>query len=907
MEKNYNDIENALSKRYNGLLSAVSSPDALLLSETVKERRKENKNDQSRSSGPAAYWLAAALTLVLTVGVTLFGIKMLNTLGTSAGTDTITAAETTGAEDTVRRMIIKAKTYVFGEETNNIDLNGSVREFEVVVSFENVSDLKSASLKISWEKPGLTLKNAEYMVNGLTNTPDKPWSEVQNSYVFNWLALDAKDEIKSRTKFVKLTFRGSDDIKPGTVVIKIEPDQSNIFDSNSNDVPYTLESETVYFDFLHYTLPDTADHSTKEPDPDPDTYYPEYLIVSDDNEEIQVKAYEESADGATDVSVLRYDGSKIKPEFSGITVIEGVIVEKIGIKADGVPGDYYENYINDYLETKNTGVYRFVVSYEITNNGISERWEYPFDVEVWIKSDTTDPDPETTTVEETTTAPETTVPEETTAPEETTTAEETTDPADTTAPQPDDIMNYLEFKIVDPKEDESNLLISQYGTEKFAQLTGIKECSFESVVIPSEYNGYPVKSVTGWYDDDLFMNIKGLTYVEFPDSVIYIEHTLRMFKGNKTLTAVKLPKNLKKISEDLFYGCESLRTVTMPETLETIGKNAFNGCKNLRIDTVPSTVKTIGGGAFTNCPKITKFTVPEGVLNLGGGAFQYCSNLKEITLPDTLMAIGGECFCSTSIKSIVIPQNKDYPEAPTLGESLFAGCSVLEHVQLPDGLTSIPWQMFSSCARLKELDLPLSVEYVDISAFNNSGIKKIKLGKYVHTIVNSKTKVTDLSKIGIEIELDPDSKYIAVENNIIIPIYDRYTIIGATPESVYGNELDCFVDYLSDSVKNKYTRKFYSEMTDEYKASLNLPENYESMPFEELYNYISWLKPAKDDAEFSLDRIRLSNLRCVLTGGREAEVWFYVSDGLNHNYEVGLNVRRNDEIWQIVSVKNIKL
>ena len=256
MGKNYNDIENVLSKRYNGLLSAVSSPDAVERAKTVNKEYKEKEKtgffDFFRR--PAMQCAGAILAAVLVCGGTYLGIMKLSSLnsGNSAGTNTSTAAETTGAEDTVRRMIIKAKTYVFGEETNNIDLNGSVREFEVVVSFENVSDLKSASLKISWEKPGLTLKNAEYMVNGLTNTPDKPWSEVQNSYVFNWLALDAKDEIKSRTKFVKLTFRGSDDINPGTVVIKIEPDQSNIFDSDSNDVPYTLESETVYFDFLHY-------------------------------------------------------------------------------------------------------------------------------------------------------------------------------------------------------------------------------------------------------------------------------------------------------------------------------------------------------------------------------------------------------------------------------------------------------------------------------------------------------------------------------------------------------------------------------------------------------------------------------------------------------------------------------
>ena len=45
MKKDYTKIENEIDKRYKNLLSNVSSPDALLRSETVKESRKENKND----------------------------------------------------------------------------------------------------------------------------------------------------------------------------------------------------------------------------------------------------------------------------------------------------------------------------------------------------------------------------------------------------------------------------------------------------------------------------------------------------------------------------------------------------------------------------------------------------------------------------------------------------------------------------------------------------------------------------------------------------------------------------------------------------------------------------------------------------------------------------------------------
>ena len=361
-------------------------------------------------------------------------------------------------------------------------------------------------------------------------------------------------------------------------------------------------------------------------------------------------------------------------------------------------------------------------------------------------------------------APETTEPE-TTAPE--TTAPETTVP-ETTAPVQDDIENYLKFEIVDPSEDESNLTVSMFGSGKFARLIGIDPCSFSSIEIPAEYNGYPVKSVSGWYDWKLFMNVKGLKYVEFPDSVIYIEHTLHMFRGNTTLTEVRLPKYLKEIPEAIFYGCENLQKVILPETVERICSEAFYGCKKLRIEKIPGTVKTIGAAAFSECLMITEITLPQGLESLGSQAFQYCFNLKKITLPDTLQLIDSECFWRTGLISVVIPANKDWDGLPQLGSSLFVGCTAIESVQLPEGLSEITWQMFSECSNLKELNIPESVTTVQNSAFANCGAETIRLGKNVEFIEG-----LAFDQFNGKIEIDPENPYYRIENGEIVRIEEN--------------------------------------------------------------------------------------------------------------------------------------
>ena len=127
---------------------------------------------------------------------------------------------------------------------------------------------------------------------------------------------------------------------------------------------------------------------------------PVYLKVFDANENIYPDAYESYSwytEGAKNVPVLHYDGSDID-----IAYVQPSGRCYVGYRLYGSDEEEHisVDYINDYLKHAHTGNYRFIVIFSIEIGDEIIGYDYPFDVEVLIKE-------------------ETTVPEETTGPEET--------------------------------------------------------------------------------------------------------------------------------------------------------------------------------------------------------------------------------------------------------------------------------------------------------------------------------------------------------------------------------------------------------------------------------------------------------------------------------------------------------
>ena len=76
------------------------------------------------------------------------------------------------------------------------------------------------------------------------------------------------------------------------------------------------------------------------------------------------------------------------------------------------------------------------------------------------------------------------------------------------------------------------------------------------------------------------------------------------FKGNKTVTRVKMGGSIKEIGKNAFYGCSSLKTVTIGKNVTSIGEKSFYKCTSLTKMTIPAKVSKMGKAVFYGCKKL---------------------------------------------------------------------------------------------------------------------------------------------------------------------------------------------------------------------------------------------------------------------------------------------------------------
>ena len=229
-----------------------------------------------------------------------------------------------------------------------------------------------------------------------------------------------------------------------------------------------------------------------------------------------------------------------------------------------------------------------------------------------------------------------------------------------------------------------------------------------------------------------------------PNTLITIGE--EMFYQSKLKTVV-IPANATTIGNSAFEQCASLISIDIPANVETIGTAAFKGCSSLTTVTFEkeSQLKTISGGysnpnyygVFSDCTALTSIKIPASVKTIEEAAFKGCSSLATVTFekgsqlktirsadsyyPHTYY--GAFSFCP--ITSIEIPASVETIEA-----AAFKGCSSLATVTFEKGSqlktisgdystgsTSNYSGVFSDCTALKSIEIPASVETIEVVAF----------------------------------------------------------------------------------------------------------------------------------------------------------------------------------------------
>ena len=129
------------------------------------------------------------------------------------------------------------------------------------------------------------------------------------------------------------------------------------------------------------------------------------------------------------------------------------------------------------------------------------------------------------------------------------------------------------------------------------------------------------------------------------------------FKDNRILRSIKMPLNMKRLPEGLFYGCKSLDYVILPDNLRVIGLSAFEGCTSLWKLFLPDTIRRIEDRAFYACSGLKSIFLPEKLEYIGSDAFCGCVKLSKIYIPASIKHIAedafDDCFALTKITAPV--------------------------------------------------------------------------------------------------------------------------------------------------------------------------------------------------------------------------------------------------------------
>ncbi len=136
------------------------------------------------------------------------------------------------------------------------------------------------------------------------------------------------------------------------------------------------------------------------------------------------------------------------------------------------------------------------------------------------------------------------------------------------------------------------------------------------------------------------------------------------FKGNTSLTVVRMTERITNIGAQAFYGCSALTELTLPSSLQSVGSKAFYGLKGLeKLDwNAPNISYSSSDNIFGNmgantengttvefgmsctqipeyalysssssyAPKVYKIIVGESVTSIGNAAFRNLPSLKKV-------------------------------------------------------------------------------------------------------------------------------------------------------------------------------------------------------------------------------------------------------------------------------------
>ena len=311
-----------------------------------------------------------------------------------------------------------------------------------------------------------------------------------------------------------------------------------------------------------------------------------------------------------------------------------------------------------------------------------------------------------------------------------------------------------------------------------ATVTRIGERAFKDTQITQINIPATVRSIDG----EAFASTDSLASVTFAPGIQLEEIQEEVFSSSG-ITGIIIPASVRHIRESAFYETYSLMSVLFEDgsLLETIEEGAFY-YSNFSSISLPATLTLIGDEAFSSNESLCSVTFANGSVleSIGYSAFEYTC-ISSIAIPTTVNFIGSSALNISSLANItVLEPNASYTaidgvlfdqqvttllqypsrktnefyavpstvqtiqrfavasnpfltsvsipsSIQTIETGAFAGNTSLNNFAIAQdsGITRIEDGVFYNTTSLKSITLPVSVEFVHIYAFYQSGIQRI--------------------------------------------------------------------------------------------------------------------------------------------------------------------------------------
>lgn len=369
--------------------------------------------------------------------------------------------------------------------------------------------------------------------------------------------------------------------------------------------------------------------------------------------------------------------------------------------------------------------------------------------------------------------------------------------------------------------------ISYYGISGY---TGTEE----NVLIPSSYNGLPVKQI---------------------DS--------NSFNGNTTITSVNISFGTQTIGQSAFQSCTNLNYVSMDDSVLTISTSAFQSCTSLSTIVLSNRLQTIQAYAFANTAittlnlpvslqtlesyslssmKLTSIILPNGITSLLANVFANDYNLRTVVLPSQLTAISVDTF-NTTLKFVwclanIPPAFQDIQNSGNIILYVPFGNIETMYIPLNSNYSSANiWNVYSS-----------QMKSYDTSIFSPTKMQDLNT---LETALYSQNKtlwqtpnITDINDFISSLGTASNKILNATQWNYLInKVNDATNTTSATSSSMYGMWLDAYNSLVNRAssftfagewtegtnyAKNnmvRYNNTAYYCLQDHTSSSTNVPPN----------------------------------------------------------------------------------